>query len=65
MRKVADASDLGVVQLGGHGEDAGAKGLPERGGLVDGIGGGAGGGSKDDGSLMKKIGSSGGDSRVF
>jgi len=61
MGKVADASDLGVVQLGGHGEDAGAEGLPKGGGLLEGIGSGAGGGSKDDGGLMKKIGASGGD----
>jgi len=59
---VADASDLGVVQLGGHREDAGAEGLPERGGLLESIGGGGGGRGEDDGSLMKKIGSSGGDS---
>ncbi len=59
---MADASDLGVVQLGGHGEDAGAEGLPEGGGLLKGIGGGGGGRGEDDGRLVKKIGSSGGDS---
>jgi len=62
VRKVADASDLGVVQFGGHGEDAGAEGLPKGSGLLEGISRGAGGRSKDDGGLMKKISSSGGDS---
>jgi len=62
VRKVADPSDLGVMQLGGHGEDAGAEGLPKGSGLLEGIGRGGGGRGEDDGSLMKKIGSSGGDS---
>ena len=59
---MADASNLGVVQLGGHGENAGAEGLPKGSGLLEGIGGGSGGRGEDDRSLMKKLGSSGGDS---